>query len=233
MKDLGETSINLNLPPVMRNPEVVNQDPLMDNILSGNTIIKVTDSGTDLPSKDDEMNFPINDSLIINNGGVSSTMPTLSAPPATLSAPPVTTGSSVFNSTQVGTALASLAEGPTFSSVAYPPVVLDTEPVSYPNVDFTVMHPPMVIGAPPSPTPTVTVVQPSGSGSKKVSDEQEQALIKELEEMGFKQLDLNAEILRMNDYDLEKSVDDLCGVLEWDPMLDELQEMVSVCILSV
>ncbi|KAK1433851.1 hypothetical protein QVD17_10769 [Tagetes erecta] len=232
MKDLGETSINLNLPPVMRNSEVVNQDPLMDNILSGNTIIKVTDSETDFPPKDDEINFPINDSLIIDNGGVSSTMPALSVPPVTLSAPPVTlsgspvtTGPSVFNSTQVGTALASLAEGPTFSSVVYPPVVLDTEPVSYPSVDFSVMHPPTVIGAPPSPTPAVAVVQPSGSGSKKVSDEQEQALIKELEEMGFKQLDLNAEILRMNNYDLEKSVDDLCGVLEWDPMLDELQEM--------
>ncbi|KAJ0858771.1 putative Gnk2-like domain-containing protein [Helianthus annuus] len=44
------------------------------------------------------------------------------------------------------------------------------------------------------------------------------ALVKELEEMGFKQLDLNTEVLRMNDYDLEKSIDDLCGVLEWDPI---------------
>ncbi|MFS7999134.1 hypothetical protein Hanom_Chr12g01162441 [Helianthus anomalus] len=44
------------------------------------------------------------------------------------------------------------------------------------------------------------------------------ALVKELEEMGFKQLDLNTEVLRMNDYDPEKSIDDLCGVLEWDPM---------------
>ncbi|XP_010251061.1 PREDICTED: protein NBR1 homolog [Nelumbo nucifera] len=53
----------------------------------------------------------------------------------------------------------------------------------------------------------------------------EQTLLKELEEMGFKQADLNKEILRMNDYNLEKSVDDLCGVAEWFPILEELQEM--------
>lgn len=55
----------------------------------------------------------------------------------------------------------------------------------------------------------------------------EETLLKELEEMGFKQVDLNKEILRMNEYNLEKSVDDLCGVSEWDPILEELREMVS------
>ncbi|KAJ0755152.1 putative PB1 domain, Zinc finger, ZZ-type, UBA-like superfamily, immunoglobulin-like protein [Helianthus annuus] len=214
MKDLGETSINLNLPPVTRNPEVVNQDLVMDNILSGNNIIKVTDSGNtfgDFSPKDDEMNFPINDSLIIDNGGVSSTMATLSAPPATASNP-------VYNPAQVASALASLPAGPTFSSGLYPTVGLDT------MVDFSVPPPAVVSGAPSSP-PTVAAVKPSGSVSREVSEQQEQALVKELEEMGFKQLDLNTEVLRMNDYDLEKSIDDLCGVLEWDPMLDELQEM--------
>ncbi|KAG6635095.1 hypothetical protein CIPAW_11G019800 [Carya illinoinensis] len=53
----------------------------------------------------------------------------------------------------------------------------------------------------------------------------EETLLKELEEMGFKQVDLNKEILRMNEYNLEKSVDDLCGVSEWDPILEELREM--------
>lgn len=53
----------------------------------------------------------------------------------------------------------------------------------------------------------------------------EQTLLKELEEMGFKQIDLNKEILRLNEYDLEQSVDDLCGFAEWDPLLSELQEM--------
>lgn len=77
-------------------------------------------------------------------------------------------------------------------------------------------------------------------------DTKEQTLLKELEEMGFKQVDLNKEILRRNAYDLEQSVDDLCDVQkevlrlnedmeqsvddsgisdEWDTILVELQEM--------
>ncbi|XP_010448533.1 PREDICTED: protein NBR1 homolog [Camelina sativa] len=50
-------------------------------------------------------------------------------------------------------------------------------------------------------------------------------MLKELEEMGFKEIDLNKEILRDNEYNLEQSVDALCGVSEWDPILEELQEM--------
>ena len=50
-------------------------------------------------------------------------------------------------------------------------------------------------------------------------------MLKELEEMGFKQIDLNKEVLRLNKYDLEQSVDDLCGYSEWDPLLEELDEM--------
>ncbi|KAJ4712419.1 protein NBR1-like [Melia azedarach] len=65
------------------------------------------------------------------------------------------------------------------------------------------------------------------SSSSAISDKDaiELSLLKELEEMGFKQVDLNKEILRMNEYDLEQSVDDLCGAAEWDPILEELQEM--------
>ncbi|XP_015170055.1 protein NBR1 homolog [Solanum tuberosum] len=43
--------------------------------------------------------------------------------------------------------------------------------------------------------------------------------------MVFKQVDLNKEILRKNEYHLEQSVDDLYGVAEWDPILEELKEM--------
>ncbi|KAJ0239716.1 Protein NBR1 [Hirschfeldia incana] len=50
-------------------------------------------------------------------------------------------------------------------------------------------------------------------------------MLKELEEMGFKEIDLNKEILRDNEYNLEQSVDALCGVSDWDPILEELQEM--------
>ncbi|KAJ8752073.1 hypothetical protein K2173_001100 [Erythroxylum novogranatense] len=53
----------------------------------------------------------------------------------------------------------------------------------------------------------------------------EATLLKELEEMGFKQVGLNKEILRLNEYNLEQSVDHLCDVSEWDPILVELHEM--------
>ncbi|KAI0516152.1 hypothetical protein KFK09_008824 [Dendrobium nobile] len=42
----------------------------------------------------------------------------------------------------------------------------------------------------------------------------EQTLLRELEEMGFKQIDLNKEILRQNQYDLEQSLEDLCAFIE-------------------
>ncbi|XP_076929994.1 protein JOKA2-like isoform X2 [Bidens hawaiensis] len=213
MKDLGETSsINLNLPPTVGDYEVVNQDPLMDNILSGNSTIDVTGPGNmfaDPIPYDDDTTFPINDSLIIDNGGLNTV--------STSSAPPVTDSSLGFIPTEVGAALGSLPVGPTG---LYPTTVgLDTK------VDFSVMPSAIASGAPSSPA-TAAAVKPSGSGKQVVSAEQEHALVKELEEMGFKQLDLNSKILRMNNYDLEKSVDELCGVSEWDPMLDELQEMM-------
>jgi next-to-BRCA1 protein 1 len=46
-----------------------------------------------------------------------------------------------------------------------------------------------------------------------------------LESMGFKQRDLNQELLKKNDYDLQRTVDDLVMAAEWDPMLEELEEM--------
>lgn len=72
--------------------------------------------------------------------------------------------------------------------------------------------------------PSVTEMQASSQDVRRNSDV-EATLLKELEEMGFKQVDLNKEILRMNEYDLEQAVDDLCGVADWDPILDELEEM--------
>lgn len=55
----------------------------------------------------------------------------------------------------------------------------------------------------------------------------EDALLKELEEMGFKEIDLNKEVLRRNKYDLEKSIDELCDYAEWYPLLRVLEDMVS------
>jgi next-to-BRCA1 protein 1 len=46
-----------------------------------------------------------------------------------------------------------------------------------------------------------------------------------LESMGFKQRDLNQELLKKNEYDVQRTVDDLVMAAEWDPMLEELEEM--------
>ena len=58
-----------------------------------------------------------------------------------------------------------------------------------------------------------------------------QTLLRELEDMGFNQRMLNAELLRKHNYDLQKTLDDLCNAADWDPVLEELQEMVSAHIL--
>lgn len=85
--------------------------------------------------------------------------------------------------------------------------------VSYPLIDL-------------SPTPEVVADPSSSAPVLEVPEyESEDLLLKELEEMGFKQVDLNKEVLRLNKYDLEQSVEDLCGFTEWDPLLDELKEM--------
>ncbi|CAH2078051.1 unnamed protein product [Thlaspi arvense] len=85
--------------------------------------------------------------------------------------------------------------------------------------------------------PTAEALSGGGSSSPTTKDipvprqedieknEVELTMLKELEEMGFKEIDLNKEILRDNEYNLEQSVDALCGVSEWDPILEELQEM--------
>lgn len=72
----------------------------------------------------------------------------------------------------------------------------------------------------------------SADGEVSGNNNVEQSHLRELEEMGFKQVDLNKEILKMNEYNLEQSVEDLCDVAEWDPILEELKEMVS-CAFKV
>ncbi|KAK7330542.1 hypothetical protein VNO77_24737 [Canavalia gladiata] len=105
------------------------------------------------------------------------------------------------------------AASPPASSVA-------TSSVSYPIIDFSETAP--VI---PSNQQSSSVDVPSSSIGIDGINSVEETLLKELEEMGFKQVDLNKEILRMNEYDLEQSVDYLCGVPEWIPILEELQKM--------
>ncbi|KAG9446737.1 hypothetical protein H6P81_012865 [Aristolochia fimbriata] len=81
---------------------------------------------------------------------------------------------------------------------------------SYPVVD--VWEPP--------PTTAGAMKQPSEEANPA-----EEVLLKELEEMGFKQTELNREVLWKNEYVLESALDDLCAISGWDPILEELQEM--------
>ncbi|KAF8408307.1 hypothetical protein HHK36_007455 [Tetracentron sinense] len=147
------------------------------------------------PIKDQKLDFPVNDGLLVGNG-VS-----VLNPPALWSYPII--DFSENDGMLVGDDV----------SVTAPPE--NPAPVSYPIIDFSVV---------PS-EPSSVIDTPKYSGEVNKGNAVEQTLLKELEEMGFKQIDLNKEILRMNEYNLEQSVDDLCGVSEWDPILEELQEM--------
>lgn len=123
----------------------------------------------------------------------------------------------------------------TFLGHGASPPATSVEPlsVSYPIIDFSETAPEFASGQ-TAPIVASNLQSPDvGASSSSLGiggdNPVEETLLKELEEMGFKQVDLNKEILRMNEYNLEQSVDDLCGVSEWDPLLEELQEMVS-CI---
>lgn len=96
----------------------------------------------------------------------------------------------------------------------------------YPIIDLSEVAPPLPSQAPPAPVVLPLLANPPQLVSEK--NEVEEKLLGELEAMGFTLVDLNKEILRKNDYDLQKTVDDLCGVSEWNTILEELREMVSL-----
>ncbi|XP_022923728.1 protein NBR1 homolog [Cucurbita moschata] len=93
--------------------------------------------------------------------------------------------------------------------------------VPYPLIDLS-LPTPAANPPPPIPSPKVS---PASSEKVTTNNVVEETLLKTLQDMGFKQVDLNKEVLKRNEYNLEHSVDELCGVSEWDPMLDELEEM--------
>lgn len=133
-------------------------------------------------------------------------------------------------------------EEPSSSSVSYP-IIDQGVPASPPRKEpsaSSVAYPVIDQGVPESSSPfpvgddvlfpafdkqPATTTEKTSVSSSVAGKVLEQSLLKELEEMGFNQVDLNKEVLRLNEYDLEKSVEDLCGVSEWDPILEELQEM--------
>lgn len=179
-------NLNLNLPPASSSLAdlgiiTVDPEPVAEPNLPNSDNSKKTVESSLPPNSENELKFPINDSLLVGNAAGSS------------SAPSSASGS-----------------------------------IAYPIVDFSEMVQP----APPPPMPTQVVPPPpppavqDNALESAEKDLVEGRLLMELEMMGFKEIDLNKEVLRMNEYDLGKSVDDLCGVAEWDPILEELQEMV-------
>ncbi|KAJ9677881.1 hypothetical protein PVL29_022700 [Vitis rotundifolia] len=90
--------------------------------------------------------------------------------------------------------------------------------LSYPIIDFS-------DAAPISGVDQAALHQAALEEEMGKNDGVEQSLLKALDEMGFKCDAFNKEILRMHEYDLEETVNHLCGVGEWDPILEELKEM--------
>ncbi|XP_010663097.1 protein JOKA2 isoform X2 [Vitis vinifera] len=90
--------------------------------------------------------------------------------------------------------------------------------VSYPIIDFSDAAP--ISGVDKAALDQAALEEVMGK-----NDGVEQSLLKALDEMGFKCDAFNKEILRMHEYDLEETVNHLCGVGEWDPILEELKEM--------
>ncbi|KAL2459489.1 ubiquitin-associated/TS-N domain-containing protein [Forsythia ovata] len=178
------SSLNLNLPPVSNGPtgpEIINVDaePVVDKRHEPDNSSMTAESGQRLveeqPNSEQDVKFPINNSLLVG-GGESSSVP-----------------------------LAPLSSG------------------LHPIIDLSEVEPALARPTPFVPSAASTAVVNAQGVMEK--NEVEEKLLRELEDMGFKQVDLNKEVLRTNEYDLEQSVDDLCGVSEWDPMLEELQEM--------
>ncbi|KAL6509645.1 hypothetical protein OROGR_022955 [Orobanche gracilis] len=178
-------NLNLNLPPLsssLAGPEIINvePEPMVEYSPSGaNKSIKVEQLVQ--RNTEQELKFPINDSLLVGDGASSS------------------------------------------RQIAYPVVDLSDIALPAPSVPRSIIRSQQQQAPPTSASPVACAGKSEDELPGNV--EVEVMLLKELEEMGFKEVDLNKKMLRMNEYDLEQAVDGLCGVAEWDPILEELQEM--------
>jgi len=85
----------------------------------------------------------------------------------------------------------------------------------------------------PAPAPVSThvseAVPPTVPLPEEIVNHLEEKMMSELEVLGFLQADLNKQVLRQNNYDLEQSVVDLCGFNEWHPLHEEdISDLVSM-----
>ncbi|CAL0325331.1 unnamed protein product [Lupinus luteus] len=140
--------------------------------------------------------------------------------PSTAAAAASAPSTSAAAASAPATSAAAAASAPATSAAAASVPTIALSSVSYPNIHLSETAP-----AVPSSQQSAAVDVPSSTFGVGVNNSVEETLLKELEEMGFNQVDLNLEILRMNEYNLEQSVDDLCCLYDWDPILEELHEM--------
>uniref|UniRef100_A0A0E0BWQ2 ZZ-type domain-containing protein n=2 Tax=Oryza meridionalis TaxID=40149 RepID=A0A0E0BWQ2_9ORYZ len=103
------------------------------------------------------------------------------------------------------------------SATTAAPIGAAAAPISEPTAPAAAIGMPSATARAASRLPT----EPSSDHISAVEDN----MLRELGQMGFGQVDLNKEIIRRNEYNLEQSIDELCGILEWDALHDELHEL--------
>ncbi|CAL5068451.1 unnamed protein product [Urochloa decumbens] len=109
------------------------------------------------------------------------------------------------------------------AAVPAPEAVLPPNPVQAPApAPAPVSAPAPAPSAAPVCAPVVAVAPPPVLAAplpeEAVDHLLEEKMMSELEVLGFMKADLNKQMLRQNNYDLEQSVVDLCGFNEWDPL---------------
>ncbi|KAL5215167.1 hypothetical protein ABZP36_004319 [Zizania latifolia] len=218
-----QTTINLNLPPIGSSTEWrpffdMNVEPtdityeypgstISDNFerfsFDESTKLKESEFVT-VPTAFEPVLVPITDGLTSSAGAEMASMPAgVPAPEAVPLPKPVIV-------------LPSLPAPAPVTVTTVTPLAAAVAPVSVPTVPAAISVPTAISAAasvPTAPLPSTIITA------------LEDKLLKELEHMGFRRADLNKEVLRRNEYNLEQTIDDLCGVYEWDPISAELHEL--------
>ncbi|XP_011071948.1 protein NBR1 homolog isoform X1 [Sesamum indicum] len=210
-------SLNLNLPPVTNGligsetvnaeaePIVKDSEPKRNNYKK---MAEIVEPVLDLqPNNFQDMKFPINDSLLVGSGASSTVRfadPSVPCPVIHMLDPPLPPAPTTSANVDTLELPGKMAGNGASNSIPSPIIhMLDQ-----------------------SPPPAAAISSSEESAVElRAKKEVEEQLLKELEEMGFKHVALNREILRMNDYDLEQAVNDLCGGVDWDSILEDLWEM--------
>ncbi|XP_047329939.1 protein JOKA2 [Impatiens glandulifera] len=220
------SGLNLNLPPVSSDTNDVDIDMNFDPMMEDKA--HVTDDYINTEENEPEPVFP---TLTDHVSAVKQVDPLVQAYAKKIEG----TGYPIFGTWSVGSGSGSAGSVvfPTKPNFSIHPSLLAVGSIGnsvQPIIDMKEAAPTAPVAAPvaaptaPVAAPTAPVAAPTAQVADDNNDV-ELTLLKELEDMGFMEINLNKEILRKNEYDFEQSVDELCGVSEWDPILEELNEM--------